>query len=147
MPSVLDAGYQFQTSLILTEAEIVAGAQFVGDLNPIHSDPAHPHTQKIGSIIASGSHISGLFSAMIPTEYSKFGHIIGVEMSLKFLQPVYPATKYVMCWQVNDSTYNEGIGGHFAHLSGSIHKAHESKKDQVVRAKADIIYYGDMRQK
>ena len=73
--SVLSVGHFFSKELYLTESEIIEGATQAGDMNPIHHNLNNQHSKEFGSIIASGSHVTGLFTAMIPTEFLSLIHI------------------------------------------------------------------------
>ena len=53
-----DVGYIIESQLLLSEKEVVDGAKFIGDLNPVHNDPDNEQTIRLGGIIASGSHIT-----------------------------------------------------------------------------------------
>ena len=50
-----DVGYIIESQLLLSEKEVVDGAKFIGDLNPVHNDPDNEQTIRLGGIIASGS--------------------------------------------------------------------------------------------
>jgi len=64
-----DVGYIIESQLLLSEKEVVDGAKFIGDLNPVHNDPDNEQTIRLGGIIASGSHITAVFSALLPTHF------------------------------------------------------------------------------
>jgi len=64
-------GYTFGTEILFPEKDIVAGAKLIGDANPIHHDSYHTN-ERIDGIIASGSHVSAVFSALIPTHFSQY---------------------------------------------------------------------------
>ena len=71
-----DVGYIIESQLLLSEKEVVDGAKFIGDLNPVHNDPDNEQTIRLGGIIASGSHITAVFSALLPTHFMKFGPML-----------------------------------------------------------------------
>ena len=115
-PSIGDA---FKCNLSLSDDEVVEGAQFVGDANPIHSSPNHDN-KRVSGIIASGSHVSAMFSGMIPTHLSQFGAILGLEMSFRFKSPVFPNLKYIMEWRVSHKEWSVRLAGHLITLDGDI---------------------------
>jgi 3-hydroxybutyryl-CoA dehydratase len=142
--TLLPVGYSFSTQLYLSEHDIIEGAISVGDLNPIHRAPDTGHPLKFGGVIASGSHVTGLFTAMIPTEFSKFGPMIGAQMSVKFLRPIFPDVRYLMEWTIESFAWKSALRGYLYSLVGRIIEIDEGRSDALllVRADADIIYYG-----
>ena len=115
-PSV---GYAFKSAFSLSEGEIIGGAQFVGDANPIHSSLNHDNRQ-VSGIIASGSHVTAMFSALIPTHLSQFGAVLGLEMGFRFRSPVMPDQRYIMEWRVSDKEWNRKLDGDLFTLDGDI---------------------------
>lgn len=81
---------------------------------------------------------------MIPTEFSKFGPMIGAQMAVKFLRPILANVEYSMEWVVNTYAWKAGLNGYLYNLSGKIVKvdAESGLSSLVVRADADIVYYG-----
>jgi 3-hydroxybutyryl-CoA dehydratase len=145
--TLIPIGYSFSSPLFLSEEDIIDGAKAVGDFNPIHSTSDNQHPLGFKTVIASGSHVTGLFSAMIPTEFSKFGPMIGAQMTLKFLRPILPNVTYSMEWVVNKYEWKVGLKGYLYKLSGKIIEEPDDPSDLIilVRADADIIYYGSSR--
>jgi acyl dehydratase len=141
---LIPVGYSFASRLLLSEEEIISGAHLVGDSNPIHLVPGSEHPLNFEELIASGSHVTGLFSALIPTEFSKFGPMIGVQVAVKFLRPILANVEYSMEWVVNSYAWKAGLNGYLYNLSGQIVKvdAESAPSSLVVRADADIVYYG-----
>ena len=131
-------GTKFQSELLLTEYDIINGAKFVGDNNPIHNEPDHPHTLKLGSLIASGSHVSGLFSALIPSYFGDHGHVLGVNMEFSFKKPIFPNKVYKMVWVIVRAEPNESKGSVLYSLEGHIKLATEQ---QVLISTAKIVLY------
>lgn len=112
-------GHIIESELLLSEEEIITGATSVGDGNPIHSSANH-NNKRVNGIIASGSHISAVFSALIPTELSKFGAVLGLEMSFRFRAPIIPDQKYIMRWQVSANERTQKLDGYLLTLHGDI---------------------------
>ncbi len=142
-PRTLPVGHRFSQPLLLTLEDIIAGAAFTGDANPLHNDPQNDHTKRMGGVIASGSHVTGLFTAMIPTEFSKYGPMIGAQMTVKFLRPIYPDTRYEMSWAVRDYEWKSKLGGYLYRLAGTIEDRDDGDDLLIVRADADIVFYGE----
>lgn len=139
---ILPVGHQFSHPLFLTLEEIIAGAAFAGDANPLHRDSQNDHTKEMGGVIASGSHVTGLFTAMIPTEFTKHGPMIGTQMTVKFLRPVYPSTRYDMSWTVREYEWKSKLDGYLYRLTGTIKSCDVSGDLLIVQADAEIIFYG-----
>ncbi|VXB12182.1 MaoC family dehydratase [Pseudomonas sp. 8O] len=133
-----EIGYEVRKHFLLSKAEIVEGARFIGDLNPLHVDNNHPDTVRLGGLIASGSHITALFSALLPTDFIAYGPMLGAHMDVKFTAPVLPDTRYLMRWQVEEKQWKESLQGTVYSMAGSITN---DAGNSIVRAKAAIILY------
>ena len=133
-----EIGYEVRKHFLLSKAEIVEGARFIGDLNPLHVNNTHPDTMRLGGLIASGSHIIALFSALLPTDFIAYGPMLGAYMDVKFTAPVLPDTRYLMRWQVEKKEWKKSLQGTIYSMVGSITN---DAGDSIVRAKAAIILY------
>lgn len=133
-----DVGYIIESQLLLSEKEVVDGAKFIGDLNPVHNDPDNEQTIRLGGIIASGSHITAVFSALLPTHFMKFGPMLGAHMDVKFTAPIKPNTIYTMNWVVQSKEYKKSLGGTIYANAGTII---DPAGNVTVRANASIILY------
>ena len=134
----MEIGHRFSSNLLLTEEEIIEGAKFVADGNPIHGRANHQNS-RVSGIIASGSHVTGLFSALIPTHTVQYGHMLGLEMSFEFRAPILPDTLYLMEWAVTDMQNSAAMGGNIFSLQGEIKKSGEKP---AVHGTARILLYG-----
>ena len=112
-------GYTFGTEILFPEKDIVAGANLIGDANPIHHHSHHTN-DRINGIIASGSHVSAVFSALIPTHFSQYGQVLGLNMSFEFRSPVYPERRYNMSWTVSDEEWSGKLKGNLYSLDGKV---------------------------
>ena len=135
-------GHRFSSPLRLSVEEIITGADFAGDMNPLHHDESHSHTQEFGTVIASGSHVTGMFTAMIPTEFVRYGPMIGAQMSVKFLRPVLPLKTYCMTWTVKHYEWKSKLNGYLYELQGKIELSEKETTGLIVKASADIVFYG-----
>jgi acyl dehydratase len=95
-------GYSFEKAKVFSERDLQKMASDCGDENFIHHDPIEAKETRFGGIIASGSAISAIFSAMIPTNISKISHMLGLEMSFKFKAPIMPGVKIIMRWEISE---------------------------------------------
>ena len=110
MVDKIKLGYSFEEKKIFSESELQKLALDCGDMNPIHHDTNKAKESRFGEIIASGSAISAIFSAMIPTHVSKITPMLGLEMSFKFPAPIRPNTEIIMKWEVSDTQAKSEVG-------------------------------------
>lgn len=94
-----------QASLVktITEADVMAFADLVGDTNPLHLDDDYARQTRFGRRIAHGMLTAGLVSAVLGTRLPGLGAIY-LSQTLKFLAPVYlgdtiTATVQVTAWR------------------------------------------------
>lgn len=127
-------GYSFSQEKVFSEDELIKLAQDCGDTNFIHHDIEKAKSTQFSGIIASGSAISALFSAMIPAHFSNISPMLGLEMSFKFPSPIKPNTELLMHWQVAELSATKQADL-LLHLSGRI-----THNDNIlVTAKAKIL--------
>lgn len=108
MNSNIKPGYCFDETRKFTVKELSDMACQCGDMNYVHHDLELAKNTRFKNIIASGSAIAGLFTAMIPTHFSDLSPMLGLEMSLKFPAPIYPDTELVMKWVVTNTVEKSG---------------------------------------
>ncbi len=85
---ILQAGQQYQTTHLITDAEIQAFAAVSGDHNPVHLDEEYARQTPFGARIAHGMFLGGLLSGILGTKFPGPGSIY-LSQSLKFLRPAY----------------------------------------------------------
>ena len=100
MKKVFEEGYSFSEKRIFTEGELKKLAKDCGDMNLIHHDSNLAKATRFSGIIASGSAMSAIFSAMIPTHLSQFSPMLGLEMSFKFPKPIKANMDILMTWHI-----------------------------------------------
>ena len=94
-------GDRIEEVLQLDTRTIIAGAELLGDRNPLHNDISVARGSRFGSLIACGPHVAGRHACMLPTYVTSLGHgVVGVEFTLQYRQPILPDVAYVMWWQV-----------------------------------------------
>tara|TARA_R110000772_G_scaffold47880_9_gene109235 strand:+ start:2469 stop:2891 length:423 start_codon:yes stop_codon:yes gene_type:complete len=99
----LVTGYTFEQEKTYTVAQLQKMAIDCGDSNFIHHDMVQAKQSRFNEIIASGSAISAIFSAMIPAHISAMTPMLGLEMSFKFPSPIRPNTPIKMSWEISDT--------------------------------------------
>lgn len=93
-------GQRIEEVLQLDAATIIAGAELLGDTNPLHRDAEVARASRFGSLIACGPHAAGRHACMLPSYVTALGHgVVGVEFTLHYRQPILPDVAYVMWWQ------------------------------------------------
>lgn len=98
----VEVGQRIEDVLRLDAPTIIAGAELLGDKNPLHSDVAAARASRFGSLIACGPHAAGIHACMLPTYVSSLGHgVVGVDFTLQYRQPILPDVEYVMWWEVS----------------------------------------------
>jgi len=102
MKEKIKVGYSFEEVRIFSESELKKIAMDCGDMNFVHHDSTLSKETRFSGIIASGSAISAIFSAMIPTHLSKISPMLGLEMSFKFPAPIKPGVMISMVWCVSE---------------------------------------------
>ena len=123
MKEAFKEGYSFEKTVSYTEQELIKMAKYCGDMNFVHHDAADAKQTRFQSIIASGSAITAIFTALIPTHYSEISPMLGLEMSLKFPAPIFPDQLITMSWQVKGSQFASN-GDQILSLAGKIQDKH-----------------------
>ncbi len=90
----------FEQRMVFTEREIVDGARFLNDRNPLHNDVEFAKATRFGALIACGPHISGIHCCMLPTWFSQRCAVLGVDFTTRYLAPVFADREYTMHWEV-----------------------------------------------
>ena len=117
LPSV---GDRIEKRLLLSADEVRAGAVSVGDENPVHHEAEAAAAAGFPSIIASGSHVFGGFSAMIPSHLIRYGAMLGAEMDVRFSAPIFPDTPYDMIWTIAELAARKNGNSYDVRLTGEI---------------------------
>jgi acyl dehydratase len=119
LPCPVEVGWTIDRTLPLSTEDIVTGAAFLGDRNPLHTDAAVASASRFGELIASGPHIAGLHASMLPTELSAFGAPLGLEFTVRYVAPV-KAGNITMTWSVVSVDAKPSLGGHFLAVRGEV---------------------------
>ena len=115
-----DIGYRIEDTLALTDEEIVTGARFLNDRNPIHSDPTAPATLRFGGLIACGPHVSGIHACMLPTHCTALGFdVLGTVFTVRYAAPFRANVKHDFAWSVNAVTRHRS-GGNLIDWVGTV---------------------------
>jgi 3-hydroxybutyryl-CoA dehydratase len=131
-PCPIPEGFVISRTLVLTPEDIIAGAKFLGDGNPLHQDPVVAAASRFGELIASGPHIAGLHASMLPTELSVYGAPLGLEFTVRYSAPVIAGT-LTMTWTLTSVEAKPSLDGHFLRFHGDV----RSDQDQRVLIASD----------
>ena len=133
----VEVGNKFGSEVLLTDREIIEAARFIGDENQIHHNPNHKNP-RVEGLIASGSHFSGVFSALVPSYFSKYGHVLGLDMSFQFRSPILAKRTYKLTWIVMSKAWNAKLNGTLFGLNGEVTGPSEKI---VMTGKANVLTY------
>jgi 3-hydroxybutyryl-CoA dehydratase len=75
-------------SKTVTEHDVIAFSDLIGDKNPIHLDEAYAKQTRFGARIAHGAFTFGVISAAIGNKLPGNGSVY-MSQSIKFLKPVF----------------------------------------------------------
>lgn len=116
----LEIGYSIQKTLLLTDEEVVNGAVFLGDRNPIHNDPNAPATKRFGGLIACGPHVSGIHACMLPTHCTALGFdVLGTVFTVRYSAPFRANVSHDLSWVVSAVAPHRS-GGSLVNWSGRV---------------------------
>lgn len=81
-------GQKVSFSKTVTEQDVLAFSDLIGDKNPIHIDEAYAKQTRFGARIAHGAFTFGVISAAIGNKLPGNGSVY-MSQSIKFLRPVF----------------------------------------------------------
>lgn len=84
----LKIGETFSKTKTITDRDVRAFAELVGDYNPIHLDDEFAQTTRFERRIGHGMLTASLFSAVLGNEFSE-RRIVYLSQTLKFVAPVF----------------------------------------------------------
>jgi 3-hydroxybutyryl-CoA dehydratase len=116
----LDLGYRFARTLTLSNDEIIAGAQFLDDQNPIHNELTLAATSRFGGLIACGPHVSGIHACMLPTHCTSLGYdVLGTVFTVRYTAPVHADALHELAWTITAITPHRS-GGNLIDWTGTV---------------------------
>ena len=116
----LQVGQSFSRTVSFCAASIRQFATLVGDLNPLHHDKEAAEKSRFGGLVASGTHTSSVLSAMVASKLCSLRPSIGLEISFRFLRPVYADLEMVTRWELTTLEANERLRGDIVTFSGQL---------------------------
>lgn len=100
-------GESSSASMVISEADIMAYAQLIGDMNPVHVDEAFAQASFFRGRIAHGMLVAGLISSVLGNQLPGPGAIY-LNQELKFLAPVRPGDEVTA--RVEVTAWNQETG-------------------------------------
>jgi 3-hydroxybutyryl-CoA dehydratase len=118
--TALTVGDRIARTVTLSPAELIAGAKFLQDANPLHNDAEVAAKSRFGGLIASGPHIGGIHACMLPTHCNDLGlNVLGTYFTTRYLAPVMVDVEHELAWVVT-AIANHKSGGWLVDWSGTI---------------------------
>jgi acyl dehydratase len=125
-----DIGYAFHEAGRWTETELMIGARFLGDRNPLHNDVEAARAGRFGRLISCGPHISGLHACLLPTHCTELGlDVVGTSFTTRYTAPVFADVDYTLAWEVI-GVKSHRSGGKLVDWIGAVSKR-ESKRSSI----------------
>ena len=119
-PARLAVGETFSRTATLDAANISTFAKSVGDLNPLHHDPAYAKATRFGGIIACGPQYASMLMGLVATHYAGDTASVGLEFQFRFVRPVRAGDTIKLTWTVAAVDFNPKLKGDIVTLDGSI---------------------------
>ena len=126
-PAPTEIGETFTLTVRLSEAEIIAGARQLFDLNPLHHDPAAARAAGYPGLIASGAHTGAIFMGMTATHFSTLApdggprSILGLGFDIRFCAVVLADEDIVLRWTVTSADWKTSLRGWVTQAAGEVH--------------------------
>ena len=134
-------GAHIECDLVLDPATIRAGADLVGDANPLHHDEAFATRSRYGGLIASGAHtaalLAGLATQGFGAKLSDGPGAVGVEINVRFVAPIRALQPLRLRWQVVG--HEPRRSGTLVRLEGGIADADTSAP--LLTATMTVLYF------
>jgi acyl dehydratase len=112
--------HRFSSQVTLTPAGVAEFARGVGDLNPIHHDPAYAAETRFTRPIASGTQTTALLMALTATHFSERAAMVGLEFWFRFRRAVFADETIRLEWLVISVRPHPRLGGDVVDLRGRV---------------------------
>lgn len=111
---------RFSSQVTLTPTGVADFARGVGDLNPIHHDPAYAAGTRFTRPIASGTQTTALLMALTATHFSEGAAMVGLEFWFRFRRAVFADETIRLEWLVISVRSHPRLGGDVVDLRGRV---------------------------
>jgi acyl dehydratase len=123
-------GYAFHETAQWNQEDLMRGARFLGDQNPLHNDLEAARVGRFGRLIACGPHISGIHACLLPTHCTHLGfEVVGTNFTIRDTGPVFADTTYKLAWEVVAIAAHRS-GGHLVDWAGSV-RSDDSERPSI----------------
>jgi 3-hydroxybutyryl-CoA dehydratase len=113
-------GDRIARTICLSGHEIIVGAKFLEDANPLHNDAEVAAKSRFGGLIASGPHIGGIHACMLPTHCNRLGlDVLGTYFTTRYRSPVTADVEHELAWVVTGVASHKS-GGWLVDWAGTI---------------------------
>ena len=122
-------GETFTLRVRLRNDEIPAFAASVLDFNPLHHDVEVARAAGYPGLIASGTHLGGIFMGMTATHFAQptAGGLarsgLGLGFELRFRAPVYADEDIDLRWTVTGLDWKPSLNGWITRVEGNVRSA------------------------
>lgn len=116
----LKVGQFFSHAICLDANSIQFFATLIGDLNPLHHNKEIAKKSRFGGVIASGTQTSSMMVALLASKLCSLCPSIGLEISFRFLRPVYADMEMLVRWELTSIKKNDRLGGDIVTFSGEL---------------------------
>jgi acyl dehydratase len=140
-PPLTEIGETFTLRVRLSEAEIVAGARQLHDLNPLHFDIEAARAAGYPGLIASGAHTGAIFMGMTATHFSKRApnglarSVLGLGFDIRFRAVVFADEETTFRWTVASTVWKASLNGYIVQADGEVH----TPRGLVLSGKANLL--------
>lgn len=116
----LKIGQSFSRTVCFDSDLIQKFAGFIGDYNPLHNNKEVAEKSTFGGIIASGTQTSSMLSAMVASKLCSLLPCVGLEISFRFLKPIYADVEILAKLELTNIQSNNRLGGDIVTFSGQL---------------------------
>ncbi len=136
-----DIGAHVERDLVLDPAAIRAGAELVGDANPLHHDEAFAARSRYGGLIASGAHTAALLAGLATRGFGEERDdgpgAVGVDIAARFVAPIRAMQRLRLRWQITG--HEPRRSGTLVRLEGGIADADTGAP--LLTATMTVLYF------
>lgn len=119
-PVPFAVGECFSREICFGEEMIRRFALLVGDTNPLHHNEAIAASSRFGGMIASGTHTSSMFFALVADYVTSRAPSLGLDITCQFRRAVRAGAVMRAEWEIVSIESKESLGGNILIFSGRL---------------------------
>lgn len=131
-------GFHFEEMIDISPKDINLFASLVGDVNPIHHDPATATHRGYEGLVACGPHVASLLAALLTKQYAPLGPMLGLGFNARFTRP-YRGGPALFSWTVVNGRQSTKNSGFILRLNGSVQQGVVG----VIQATSTVLILGE----